>query len=221
MKPANLSLIHLVRPPLTPPAIGEKAPLLLLLHGVGSHEGDLFGLADDLDPRFFVVSARAPLARGGGFGWYPVEFTDAGPVADETQATKSRDLLLTFIAEAVTAYDLDKRRVFLTGFSQGAIMSLYLVLSYPETVAGVAVMSGRLLESALMERASDDRLAGLPILAVHGLYDTVLPITEGRRIGEELAKLPVALTYHEYPMAHSVSAQSFAQVTAFLTAQLG
>ncbi|MBC8137034.1 MAG: alpha/beta fold hydrolase [Fibrella sp.] len=215
-----MSLTHLTRPPRIAPKDGEKPPLLLLLHGVGSHERDLFGLANELDGRFFVVSVRAPLTHGGGFGWYPVDFTPDGPIADESKARTSRDLLQTFIGEVIAAYGVDADRVYLTGFSQGAIMSLYLALHAPETVAGVAAMSGRLIEATLTERAEDARLAGLPILAVHGIYDRVLTIAEGRRVQTELSRLPVNLTYHEYAMAHEVSRESLAEVASFLTTQL-
>ncbi len=58
---ADLSLTHLVRPPTQP---SEAPPLLLLLHGVGSNERDLFALAPQLDERFLVLSVRAPNPRG-------------------------------------------------------------------------------------------------------------------------------------------------------------
>ena len=71
-----LSFVHLVRPPAQPSAV---PPLLLLLHGVGSHERDIFDLSEYLDPRFFVVSARAPNQLGpDSYAWYPVEFTATG-----------------------------------------------------------------------------------------------------------------------------------------------
>ncbi len=216
----RFSLQHLTRPPRIEPTGGIKPPLLLLAHGVGSHERDLFGLADELDERFFVASVRAPLTHGQGFGWYPVEFTPDGLVADEMYAGTSRDLLRTFIAEATTAYDLDASRVYLAGFSQGAIMSLYLALHAPEVVAGVVAMSGRLIGATLAERADDARLAGLPVLAVHGLHDRVLPITEGRRIQMELSRLPLDFAYQEYPMGHEVTRESLARVASFLTGRL-
>src|SRR5450759_1204785 len=60
----SLSLVHLIRPPTVPPA--GPAPLLMLLHGIGSHERDLMELAPELDGRFFIVSARAPVTLGSG-----------------------------------------------------------------------------------------------------------------------------------------------------------
>lgn len=223
MQPNNtntFSLVHLTRPPKVAPPAGEKPPLLLLLHGVGSNERDLFGLASYLDDRFFVVSARAPRPHNNGFGWYPVTFTAEGAIADETKAAQSRDILATFIDEVVAAYDVDPNQVYLTGFSQGAIMSLYLSLHAPEKVAGVVAMSGRLLSVTLAERASDAALTGLPIFAVHGIYDSVLPISDGRRIQEELSRLPVDFSYREYPMAHEVSQESLADIAAFLSDRL-
>ncbi len=217
--PKPLSLVHLVR---APAISGDSpAPLLVLLHGVGSNERDLLDLADYLDGRFFVISIRAPNPLGpDAFGWYPVNWTADGPIGDTQKAEASRQAILRFLPEAVAAYDLDARRVFLMGFSQGAIMSLFVALTRPDAVAGIVPMSGRLLPEALAQKAPDDALHGLPVFAVHGARDTVLPIGEGWTIRDELSKLPVALSYREYDMAHEVSAQSLADSAAWLTARL-
>lgn len=217
----SLSLTHLLHEPRTAPAENEKPPLLLLLHGVRSNEHDLLGLAPYLDARFFIISARAPLTLGPGqYGWYPVTFTPTGPVGDHEQARTSRDILARFIGEAVAAYGLDAKRVYLMGFSQGAIMSLYVALTQPELVAGIAPMSGRLLAETWAERTGDENLRGLPVMAVHGTRDAVLPIHDGRALRDRLSTLPIDFTYREYAMAHEVSPQSLADVSAWLTARL-
>ena len=61
----SLPLYHIASLPRREPPPGQRAPLLLLLHGIGSNEQDLFGLVPYLDPRFFVVSLRAPLPLFG------------------------------------------------------------------------------------------------------------------------------------------------------------
>ena len=215
----DLSLVHLVRQPGRPTA--GPAPLLLLLHGVGSNEQDLFGLAPYLDERLVVVSARAPLTLGpGAFGWFPITFTAEGPVHDQAAAERSRALLVGFLDELVAAYRADPARVYVGGFSQGAIMSLAVGLTRPEKVAGVLAMSGRLLLEALADRAPDEALRGLPILLQHGLYDQVLPIQHGQAARAALESLPFDLDYREYPIGHEVSQQSLADAVAWLSERL-
>ena len=219
MQTQPLSLTHLIRPP-APPSDGPP-PALILLHGVRSNEQDLMGLADHLDKRFFVISVRAPLTLGpGAFGWYEIQFTPRGLIHDPAQAERGREAVLTFLQEATAAYGLDTKRIYLMGFSQGAITSLGVALTQPERVAGVVAMSGRLLPEIIPHIAAPERLDGLPIFVAHGVADGVLPIQFGREIREELTKLPVALTYRDYPMGHEVSPQSLADITGWLTQRL-
>jgi phospholipase/carboxylesterase len=216
----ELSLKHLARQP-SARAAGDQPPLLVLLHGVGSNETDLFSLAPYLDARFFVASARAPVVMGyDAFGWFNIEFTPAGLVADVAQARASLRQLAVFVGELVDAYSVDPRRVYLMGFSQGAMMSLSLMLSQPRMVAGVVAMSGRLPSELLAEVRDADAFAGLPVFVTHGTFDEVLPVENGRAIRDALSKLPVALTYREYPMAHEVSEDSLRDVTEWLTRTL-
>ena len=215
---AELSLFHLIRKP----TVGSPTiPLLLLLHGVGSNEEDLFALAPELDGRFLIISARAPNQIGpGAHAWFRVEFTAAGPQHDPQMAAASRALLVKFLDEVAEEYGVDPGRSYLMGFSQGAIMSLYVALTQPKRVAGVVAMSGRVLPEAVSEMAPADNFARLPILYVHGTQDAVLPIQYGRDAREVLSKLPVDLTYKEFEMPHTVSGESFAVVKAWLTARL-
>lgn len=213
------SLIHLTRKPARPSA--GKPPLLLLLHGVGSHEGDLLGLAQYLDDRFFVVSARGPLTLApGAYAWFHVEFSDGTPVIVPEEAERSRQTLIRFIDEIAARYDGDPERVYVLGFSQGAIMGLSLALTVPEKLAGVAAMSGRILPEVLPHTAAPERMKGLPVFVAHGTFDPLLPVDYGRSARTILAALPVALTYREYPMAHEVSSDSLADVTRWLAERL-
>ncbi|MEO6458520.1 MAG: dienelactone hydrolase family protein, partial [Chloroflexia bacterium] len=120
----------------------------------------------------------------------------------------------------VQAYGLDPEGVYLMGFSQGAIMSMSLTLTEPEKLAGVVAMSGRTLPEVLPKIAQPEKLRGLPIFVVHGTADQVLPITYGRDTRDILSKMPVDLTYREYPMAHHVSAESLADVAGWLKDRL-
>lgn len=215
----DLSLVHLVRAPRAP--IEGKPPLLLQLHGVGSNERDLFSFAELLDPRFLVLSLRAPLVRGpDSFAWFNVEFLPAGFKIDPEQLRASRDKIVQFIGEAVQAYDADPERVYLLGFSQGAIMSLTTALSSPASIAGIVPLSGRIPPEAQPWIAPKEQLAGLPILLIHGTQDAVISVSHARQAHEILQKLPVTLTYQEFEMAHEVTPRVLRVVLAWLTDRL-
>lgn len=213
------SLVHLVQPPRRRGAAAP--PMLLLLHGYGSNEYDLFGLAPYLDPRFLIVSARAPYTlMPGGYAWFELGWTDDGIVIDSDQAERSRQLAARFVGEAVAAYGADPARVYLVGFSQGAIVSASVALTEPELAAGAVLMSGRVPEEIRAQIAPPERLKGKPFLVVHGIYDQVLLVENGRASRAILETLPIELTYKEYPMAHEISAESLADVTEWLSARL-
>ncbi|HWT00770.1 MAG TPA: alpha/beta fold hydrolase [Pyrinomonadaceae bacterium] len=219
MSTGKFSLTHLVR---EPEAAGQtRPPLLVLLHGVGSNEQDLFGLTPYLDGRFLIVSARAPIEMWpGGYGWFNIEFTPRGMIVDIEQAKRSLRALPGFLDELVEAYGADADCVYLMGFSQGAMMSLALALTAPERVAGAVLMSGRFPAQALEREPEMRALEGKPFMVTHGIYDPVLPIAEGRAVRDKLSALPVELTYREYPMAHEVSMESLKDVAAWLSLKL-
>jgi phospholipase/carboxylesterase len=219
MKAHHLSLVHTVLEPRVERRQSSPPPLLLLLHGIGSNEADLFGLAPYLDERFLIVSARAPLVMGpGSFGWFDIEFTVEGIVANLKQAEQSHALLLKFMDELTEAYDLDADGLFLMGFSQGAMMSLGAALSRPDKVAGVVAMSGRF--PSQVETLTPEALRDMPVFVTHGIYDPVLPVESGREARQKLEALGVALTYREYPMGHEVSMESLRDVTSWLSETL-
>jgi phospholipase/carboxylesterase len=137
--------------------------------------------------------------------------------ADIGQAQRSLAMLPSFIDELIATYGADSRRVYLAGFSQGAMMSLALALARPEKVAGVVAMSGRLPRQVLEREPDRDALRGKPVLVTHGIYDPVLPVENGRAARDYFSGLPVELTYREYPMAHEVSMESLRDVTKWLT----
>ena len=219
MRTNSLSLIHLVREPVK--ASQSEPPLLLLLHGVGSNEADLFGLAPYLDERFLIVSARAPVSMGAGaYGWFNIDFNPQGPIADVDQAQRSLRLLPGFIDELIKTYMVNEACVYLMGFSQGAMMSLALALTWPDKIAGAVVMSGSFPSQVLARGVKQKALERLPLLVAHGVYDPVLPIEHGRAIRQALEELPVELTYREYPMGHEVNLDSLKDASAWLSTLL-
>ena len=221
MSTVDLSLYHVMRLPEIPPAPGAKSPVLLMLHGVRSNEDDLFSLTPYIDERFCIISIRAPLTLGPGqYGWYHVTFYPDHIDRDAHELELARQKLVAFIGEVVKAYDVDPRRVYLMGFSQGAIMSLALMLTKPRLLAGVVAMSGSLPDEVLPISADAQKLQGFQAIIVHGVQDDVIPVAEARRLRDYLAGLPIVLDYREYPMRHQISDQSLDDVSGWLIAQL-
>ncbi len=215
----ELSLRHVYLPPRTEAA--GPPPLLILLHGFGSNEHDLFGLHPYLDERFAIVSARAPLTlQPGSHAWYRIEWLADGSIRmDDDEARRGLASASQFVDEAIEAYGADPQRVFVGGFSQGAIMSECLALTRPDRFAGAVLMSGRTLD-LLQGHSLTAETMYPPMIVTHGVADRVLPIGEGRRTRDYLTTLGVDFEYHEFAMAHQISDESLDAADTWLSARL-
>ncbi len=215
-----MNLKYRCREPLEKSGENEKPPLLILLHGIGADENDLFGLTTFLDERFFIVSVQAPFTLPyGGYAWFELIIEPHKPIGyNVAQFEQSRGMILQFVDEIAAEYNLDADKIYLCGFSQGSMMSLSVALSDPEKFVGVVAMSGRAMTEMLPK--NPDKLKNLPIFVTHGLYDPVLPIENGRATKEILSRLPVEIEYKEYPMAHEISQESLSDVANWLSSQL-
>ena len=213
----STTLAHKVRPPATMAV--AKSPAVILLHGRGTNEDDLLGLADELDPRLFIVSARAPFRFEEGFGGYTWFGLQEIGKPDVQQFADAYDRLAQFIADVKTGYPVDPSRVFLFGFSMGTIMSYAVALTRPEMVRGIIAHSGYIPESFLSQIALD-RLKSLSVFVAHGLHDPVIPIEKARRARELLSNTDVDLTYKEYPIAHTISEESLSDCSLWLQKRL-
>lgn len=166
------SLHYLVR---RPEIQSERPPLLILLHGVGGNEADMFSYAAQLPGKYRVVAVRGPLTLGqNSYAWFQVDFTTGRPVINAEQAEQARKTIIQFIDDLKKVEDFDEQQVRLMGFSQGGIMSYSVALTAPEKIQGIAVMSGRLLPEVKPLIASKQRLSGLDIFVAHGTNDPVL-----------------------------------------------
>ncbi len=196
------------------------APLLLMLHGYGSNEKDLLGLAPVLDSRFRILSLQAPMAMGEEmYAWFPLEFTETGITVDREAAIRTGKLLQQFIRDRIEQLRPAGDRVFLMGFSQGSVMSYLTAFCAPEILHGVVAMSGQ-LPDAEPESGLPEHLEQLPFLVVHGIYDDVLAVERGREASGWLKHHVTDLTYREYPMGHEISDDSLDFTAAWLKGRL-
>ena len=194
-----------------------KAPLLLLLHGVGSNETDLFSFANQLPDQFLVVSARGPYTlEAGRYAWYQVDFSTGKPVIQIEQEERSRRMILQFIEELKERHHIDESAVYLCGFSQGAIMSYSAGLTAPELFKGIAAMSGRLPEEVKHEIASPVELQHLRVFISHGKEDRMLNIEYARSCAAYLKSLGIQPTYKEYTEGHGINREMLADLINWL-----
>jgi len=204
----TLSLHHLVR---EPKIKKDKNPLLLLLHGYGSNEEDLFSFASELPEEYYVISARAPFdMMYGSYAWYAINFdADENKFSDIEQAKASRDIIANFIDELIANYSIDKEKVTLIGFSQGCILSYTVALSYPEKVQRVVAMSGYLNTEIAVDTFAENDFSTLKIFASHGTVDQVIPVDWARKSIPVIESLGIDIVYKEYPVGHGVAPQNF------------
>lgn len=204
----NLSLHYLVR---EPKIKLKKNPLLLLLHGYGSNEEDLFSFATELPEEYYIVSARAPFdLMYGSYAWYAINFdADENKFSDIDQAQQSRDLIANFIEELIVNYPINANNVTLIGFSQGCILSYAIAVSYPEKAQRVAAMSGYFNSEIATEYFKENDFSNLKIFASHGTVDQVVPVDWARNSIPKLKELGIDIVYKEYSIGHGISPQNF------------
>lgn len=209
-------LQHITRKP-TKSSEG-KAPLLLLLHGYGSNEEDLFSFAEELPEEYFIISAKAPIEmQPYGNAWYHISINPDGiKSSDNEGAKKSRDLIAAFIDEAINKYDLDKHNVTLLGFSQGTILSYAVALTYPEKIKNVIGLSGYINEE-IIDIKSNPSYAHLNIYNSHGSVDQVIPIEAARKTPDYLKNLGIESTLSEFPVGHGVHPTNFYEFKEWLS----
>lgn len=210
----SLSLYHVIRES----SLKENAPLLILMHGYGSDENDLFSFARELPEEFFIISVRAPYPmQPYGNAWYAINFdADQGKWNDNEQAKESLDLIAKFIDEAIQSYPINKDKVSLLGFSQGSILSYGVALTYPEKVKNIIALSGYINHEILPEDISQRDYSNVDFYCSHGSVDQVIPVEWAQQTSPFLSKLNIKHKYSEFPVGHGVAPQNFHELKAWL-----
>ena len=192
--------------------------LLVLMHGVGSNEQDLFGLAPSVPANFHVVSLRAPNVVGpGSYAWFQFGITPQGQrVINKAQEAASRQLIAETVSALSQQLGVRPERVVIGGFSQGGIMALSLLLTQPQLVQGAMVLHSRLLDEVLPLMAAPAQLRGKQLWVSGGTWDQVLPLAHSHAIRAQVQQLPITLRYAEFANAHEISPDELAQAMQWL-----
>jgi phospholipase/carboxylesterase len=198
------------------PAAGDPEGALVLLHGRGADERDLFPLLDMLDPerRLLGATARGPLSLPpGGAHWYVVRrvgYPDPGTF------NSTYPELSSWLSELLAEHGIPPERTVLGGFSQGSVMAYALGLG-PERPrpAGILALSGFLprVEGFELDLA---KAAGLPVAIGHGTHDPVISVEFGRDARDRLLEAGARVTYRESPMPHAIDPAFLRELPAWL-----
>ncbi|TYA59088.1 alpha/beta hydrolase [Formosa maritima] len=209
-----MSLSYITRPS----TLKENAPLLIMCHGYGSDENDLFSFASELPEELFIISLKAPYPMHPyGNAWYAINFdAEQNKWSDDEQAKSSRDLIANFIDEACNKYPVNKDNVTLLGFSQGTILCYAVALTYPEKVNRVIALSGYINHNIIPDNISEKDYSNVSFYCSHGSVDQVLPVEWARKAPKFLEALNIEHKYSEFPVGHGVAPQNFYEFRTWL-----
>ena len=215
MNKQELSLEHNYK---APENNAGKAPAIIMLHGYGSDENDLFSFADELPSNYAIISLKAPIVmQPYGNAWYHIHFdNNNGKFSDDEQAITSRELVVKCIDEVISKYKVDPKNITLLGFSQGTILSFSVALSYPEKIKNVIGLSGYINENILVKNYTDNDFSKLNIYSSHGSVDQVIPVDWARKTKPFLQNIGIHCDYSEFPVGHGVAPQNFYELKEWL-----
>jgi phospholipase/carboxylesterase len=204
-----------------PSNAGVREPwLLVLMHGVGSNEQDLFGLARLMPPQFHVLSLRAPYVLSpDAYAWFEFQVLANGERhINEAQERESRFLVGEMIASASQQLGVPPERVVVGGFSQGGIMALSLLLTQPAKVRAAMVWHSRLLPQVVPHIAPPEAFEGKALWVSHGSADNVIAPSAAQATRELARGLPLALSGADFPGGHEIRPAELQGTLAWLQA---
>lgn len=194
-------------------ATDPEAPLVVLLHGRGSHEREILSLTSRLPTGPAYAAVRAPITEGSGYAW----FANRGigrPVAESLAATTA--WFRTWLDDVATA----GRPVILAGFSGGAAFAGALLMADPSRFAGAAILYGTLPFDAGIP-TDPAQLAGTPVFLAQGDADTVIPRQLLERTWSYLLGDSGAPAYaRRDPGGHGITATTLAELGGWIQERL-
>lgn len=191
------------------PADRKDSNLLIIMHGLGDRMESFFDF-----PRLLLGSKisylflNAPDAYVVGWKWYDLDGQQ------EAGLKKSRTLLDQTL-DALVHHGYSHEQIVLSGFSQGAVVSLYTGIRRKKPVAGIGALSGYLF-GGLDDASNESR--STPIFMTHGLYDDVLPFDRSQMHSEDLSKAGYKLDFRDYPMGHEICQEEMQDFAQWLSA---
>ena len=193
----------------------SNMPVLFLMHGYGNNEKQFNRLVEELNNKYLIVSMRAPF----NFmviknRWYEYSISDGDTLSNQAQIYVSTKRIIKTIEHIKEEYNIDEKKIFIGGFSQGAIMSYKLALLYPNKFGGIIIHSARLpVEYSVKELSL---YKNLNILIIHGSEDSGLSTKwayQGKALFE---KLGANTEYYEAKIGHKMNKETYGKIKQWL-----
>jgi len=205
---------------------GKPAATIIWLHGLGADGHDFeaivpeLRLPDSLPVRFVFPHApeRAVTVNAGMImrAWFDlIDLNLDANSADKEQFSESVEMLEALIENELRS-GLASDRIVLAGFSQGGAIALHTGLHFPKRLAGILAMSMHLPTIRDRSAALSPANREVPIMMAHGQMDPLIPLARAIETRRELTRLGYAVSWHEYPIQHSVCAEEVADIRAWL-----
>jgi|SRR5581483_4611373 len=207
---------------LDPPIIPPGAPAIITLHGLGTNSDDLVPFCEQLGlPGCRFVLPDAPLHLPGypeeAYAWYNFQ------IHNREEIVKSREYLFKVMdrfsddpnLRPTAGTEKKPSPIILMGFSQGGVMAMEAGLNYKGKIAGIVSMSGYMPDPWATLTKSEASFE-TPILLVHGTQDEVVPVEGSKHAAESLEQTGYKPLLKLFPMPHTISEESMAEVSKFL-----
>jgi len=187
----------------------EKKPCIVLLHGYGSNEEDLFSFVPYLPSEYTIISFRAPISlEMGGYAWSNIHYDDLrGKNTVFLEAKESLRLIKESIDLSIVHFNIDNSDISLIGFSQGCILSWAMTINHPDLIRRAVTLSGYIIPELI--NVSLENVSKLLIFNSHGILDQMIPIDKARKSIDLIKKNNSKIIYKEYNEGHGISQENF------------
>lgn len=199
------------------PADSKNKPLIIFLHGFTRSEQDIFTLKENFVPDYTYVAVRAPLPIYSGFQWFSLQIPSGGLIQVAEEVKKSTNLLDEFVKKIAAKYQTSTEKIFLVGFSQGAMMSYEFALRNPTSVRGIVALSGAMLPLVQNKMTRGYDLKNLAVFIGHGTSDNRVPHEAALSANSTLQQTSIKPTFHSYEgLGHTINNKELQDINAWI-----
>ena len=193
----------------------RNSPLIILIHGYGSNERDLFSLIDYFPNHACVISLRGPIELfNDAYAWYDIYLDGNNKFYDHKAAALVRDELIQFINDLAKSPNIDADNITLIGFSQGAILSHAISFSYPEKIKNIMALSG-VVDEKIMKKTS--LIPRTNIYISHGINDNLIDYETSKESLNFYLKNNIEFIFESYEQGHGINQENLESLIKWLT----